>query len=91
MIDAHFRILLAIYAEGSWIVLGFLVLVLLLGAGGGLAALVAVGVVESFGVLVASTSVSISGLASNSVVSREFADFSNRLPRTYCFPCISMT
>ena len=88
MIVAHLLRCSGFYAEGSYIVLGFLVLVLLL-SGGGLAA-VAGGVVSS-GVLAASSCSSICGLASSSVVSGEFADFSNRLPQMYCLPCISMT
>ena len=77
--------------DGSKIVLGLRVLVLLLGGGG--VVVVGAGIVSSSGVRGSSTSSSICGLASSciSVVSGEFADFSNRLPRTYCLPCISMT
>ena len=78
------------YVEGSKIVLGLRVLVLLLGGGG---VVVGAGIVSSSGARGSSTSSSICGLASSScsVVSGEFADFSTRLPRTYCLPCISMT
>ena len=64
---------------------------LLLGGGGVVVAGAGAGI--SSGVRASSTSSSICGLASSwiSVVSGEFADFSNRLPRTYCLPCISMT
>ena len=91
-IDGHGDLLLVFYSEGSYIFLGLRVLVLLLGGGGVVVAGAGAGI--SSGVRASSTSSSICGLASSSwisVVSGEFADFSNRLPRTYCLPWISMT